>query len=215
MFYRSNIIEPFVEEIPMHVVRSFMEFAKRQETREYVESMFLFYAAPVIMRLRCGSLFAIRRDGDNIAAAWKEVGTSLLERHDVRAIELPSKRGGWNSVLLLAYDPPTLRDALSSDAAVGILCERRYGNCADVDGCLRCLKERFGGEFPHEIGLFLGYPPGDVRGFLRDNGKGAVATGYWKVYSNVREAKTKFRKFRSAERSVAREILRRSAARAS
>lgn len=34
--------------------------------------------------------------------------------------------------------------------------------------------------FPHEIGLFLGYPPADVRGFME--GKACKCTGLWKVF---------------------------------
>lgn len=40
-------------------------------------------------------------------------------------------------------------------------------------------------EFPHEIGVFLGYPLSDVRGFLEDEGRNCAYVGYWKVYDNV------------------------------
>lgn len=46
------------------------------------------------------------------------------------------------------------------------------------------------GEFPHEIGLFLGYPLEDVIGFINNNGKNSLYTGYWKVYKNVDEKKS-------------------------
>lgn len=38
--------------------------------------------------------------------------------------------------------------------------------------------------FPHEIGLFLGYPTEDVRGFIQYGGSNALCCGYWKVYEN-------------------------------
>ena len=34
-------------------------------------------------------------------------------------------------------------------------------------------------QFPHEIGLFLGYPLGDVIGFMANAGKNYKFTGYW------------------------------------
>ena len=40
-----------------------------------------------------------------------------------------------------------------------------YGSAEEA---LEQLKYRMHGEFPHEIGIFLGYPLADVRGFLRD-----------------------------------------------
>ena len=36
-------------------------------------------------------------------------------------------------------------------------------------------------EFPHEIGVFLGYPLCDVKGFIENGGDGFVLSGYWKV----------------------------------
>ena len=49
--------------------------------------------------------------------------------------------------------------------------------------------------FPHEIGLFLGYPPADVRGFME--GKACKCTGLWKVFeSDEAEAQRYFARCR-------------------
>lgn len=45
------------------------------------------------------------------------------------------------------------------------------------------------GEFPHEVGLFLGYPPEDVEGFIENKARSCKITGYWKVYSDEEKAK--------------------------
>ena len=72
-----------------------------------------------------------------------------------------------------------VRDLEQKDAAP-ILEEAGYepGDCV---GCIRRLIDRLhaGGEFPHEIGLFLGYPPEDVRGFIDNRAKtsSSSATG--------------------------------------
>ncbi|ELV06470.1 hypothetical protein H263_03923 [Brachyspira hampsonii 30599] len=42
--------------------------------------------------------------------------------------------------------------------------------------------------FPHEIGIFLGYPLIDINGFINNYGKNSLYTGYWKVYHNKKEA---------------------------
>ena len=47
-------------------------------------------------------------------------------------------------------------------------------------------------EFPHEIGLFLGYPPEDVAGFIRHQGSHYKLCGKWKVYGDVERAKALF-----------------------
>ena len=55
------------------------------------------------------------------------------------------------------------------------------------------------GEFPHEMGLFLGYPVEDVEGFIENEGKNFLCSGYWKVYKDMPEKKRLFKKFEQAE----------------
>ncbi|MDO4849739.1 MAG: DUF3793 family protein, partial [Coriobacteriia bacterium] len=47
-------------------------------------------------------------------------------------------------------------------------------------------------DFPHEVGLILGYPVEDVRGFMTDGGRGAKAVGRWRCYGDVRSARARF-----------------------
>ena len=47
-------------------------------------------------------------------------------------------------------------------------------------------------DFPHEIGLLFGYPPEDVTGFIENNGKNFLCSGYWKVYGDPERAKKTF-----------------------
>ncbi len=61
-----------------------------------------------------------------------------------------------------------------------------------------------GGMFPHEMGLFLGYPPEDVQGFMADKGKNSLCTGYWKVYQNVQEKLGLFQKYDLAREKLLR-----------
>ena len=49
--------------------------------------------------------------------------------------------------------------------------------------------------FPHEMGVLLGYPVEDVRGFMEQNGQNALYQGYWKVYAHVPEKKRLFARY--------------------
>lgn len=66
-----------------------------------------------------------------------------------------------------------------------------------IDDFILKLKSRFefSKEFPHEIGLFLGYPLPDVIGFIKNKGKHCKYTGHWKVYSDEYEAVKLFEKY--------------------
>lgn len=58
--------------------------------------------------------------------------------------------------------------------------------------------------FPHELGLLLGYPAVDVKGFMEQGGKNFLYSGYWKVYGNVRETMLLFKEFGRAKEYVVR-----------
>ena len=47
-------------------------------------------------------------------------------------------------------------------------------------------------EFPHEIGIFLGYPTEDVEGFIANKGDNFKLCGCWKVYGDEEKAKRLF-----------------------
>ena len=76
----------------------------------------------------------------------------------------------------------------------------------DIDLCLEVLGGKLAKSdlFPHEIGLFLGYPLGDVIGFIDNGGKNSRCTGCWKVYCNECEAMRTFADSTSAELSTKR-----------
>lgn len=67
--------------------------------------------------------------------------------------------------------------------------------------CMRGLTE-----FPHEMGLFLGYPSKDVSGFIENSGKNYLLTGYWKVYDQPLEKRKLFQKFDQAKEALLRLI---------
>ena len=52
------------------------------------------------------------------------------------------------------------------------------------------------GEFPHEVGLFLSYPPEDVKGFIDHRTNNFKCAGLWKVYGDEARAEELFRKFK-------------------
>lgn len=59
-----------------------------------------------------------------------------------------------------------------------------------------CARMTAHGDFPHEIGAFLGYPLNDIRGFIKNKGHNCKLCGIWKVYDNVEEAERKFAQFK-------------------
>ena len=80
---------------------------------------------------------------------------------------------------------------------------RRYNQVLVPKGtgseqCLMQLIERLRAydEFPHEIGLFLSYPPEDVKGFIEHHAADFKYAGLWKVYGDEQRARDLFAKYR-------------------
>ena len=82
--------------------------------------------------------------------------------------------------LLYLYRPAELRRDLKDALAAEILRQAGYAE----DDCSRCVARlirrfRESGEFPHEVGLFLSYPPEDVKGFIDHRACGFKCAGLW------------------------------------
>ena len=56
------------------------------------------------------------------------------------------------------------------------------------------------------LGIFLGYPLADVKGFIEHNGKDFLYQGYWKVYENVEERKKMFSIYNVVKEEFIREM---------
>ena len=100
------------------------------------------------------------------------------------------------------YRPAQLEEDLKDREGRKILQDAGYRKIT-VEYCVRRLRQRFlhSSEFPHEIGLFLGYPSEDVKGYILHNGNGSKYVGYWKVYGDVTCAKKIFARYKACTRS--------------
>ena len=76
-----------------------------------------------------------------------------------------------------------------------------------ADDALGHLKRRLleKENFPHEIGLFLGYPLRDVIGFIRNEGKNCKCADCWKVYGDVKAAQNTFERYERCKKIYSRQ----------
>ena len=100
--------------------------------------------------------------------------------------------------LLLVYRPARLLEDLASREARALLSRYGYPMEEGLDALLDHLSRRTAdrAEFPHEIGLFLGYPLCDVLGYIKNRGQNSKLTGWWQVYGDEAEAARLFSRFR-------------------
>ena len=151
------------------------------------------YCSPTLAGIKTGNLFSLRTEGRDITPEIRALNR-LLVKKGLRL--LPLRKTG-KSTLIYLYRPEMLREDLTCPEAASILAEKGYP-CGNPNFCVVALARHLlcDESFPHEIGLFLGYPPSDVRCFMRDTRKGVRCVGCWKVYGDPSEAEKTFRRFK-------------------
>ena len=158
------------------------------------EQQFIRSTAPTLAGLKTGSLFPYRYAAKADAIRELRRYNQRLRPKGLRLLPLRMTEG---FALLYLYRPGRLRRDLQQEEAAKLLRKAGYPDC-DEAGCLRELCRRLAGceSFPHEIGLFLSYPPEDVIGFLEHREAGCKCTGFWKVYGDAEAAQKTFAQYK-------------------
>ena len=176
-----------------------------QETLEMIKAMGInnieiqlaLQCAPLIVGLKMSNLLII--ESDNLYEVRQILKDSCISCFTLSKTERRS--------MFLLYNEEKLTAYLSENDVKKFLAECGYTEAALVEILpafqLRYQKYVSGkGEFPHEMGVLLGYPIEDVEGFIENEGENFLYTGYWKVYANLSVKIQLFRKF-----EIARETL--------
>lgn len=161
---------------------------------ELTEQDLVRHCAPTLAGLKTGSLFCCPyRRREQVHTAVRALNGTLVKK-GLRLIPLRCMAG---RALLYLYRPKRLGRDLERPEARALLrragyCDLRHERC--VGELIRRLRRAE--SFPHEIGLFLSYPPEDVRGFIEHGGKDWKCCGCWKVYGDAVRAERLFDTYR-------------------
>ena len=158
------------------------------------EEILIRQGAPTLAGIKTGSLFPCPcEDRDALLMDIRRLNRLLVPK----GLCLLPIRFRCGQALLYLYRPAELRRDLKNRLAAEILRQAGYsgGDCAR---CVAKLARRFreSGEFPHEVGLFLSYPPEDVKGFIDHRACGFKCAGLWKVYGDECRARELFARFK-------------------
>lgn len=160
-------------------------FRRFPEERDCLASFLAYESAEILAGVKPASLInLVDRDhpcGRNLYRLWKESGRALLAQSGLVCRELIDR---GDSLLLLVYAPPLLDTLLRRPATRAMLRRAGYAQAEDTAAVLAELQARcrVGEVFPHEIGIFLGYPLKDVAAFLGWVAIPFTVQGPWKIY---------------------------------
>ncbi len=155
--------------------------------------MLIRCCAPTMACLKTGNMFNCPFSSKEEMTADLRKLNQILSGKGLRIIPL---RWSARRALLYLYRPKMLEKDLQNDLAAQLLAECGY-SCGNSNNCIAQLISRIRGNrnFPHEVGLFLGYPPADVDGFMHRK-HACKLSGIWKVYDDVEGAARQFARCR-------------------
>lgn len=157
------------------------------------EELLVRHCSPTLAGMKTGNLFnctfSDHVEMRNCIRCWNRV----LVKKGLRVLPL---RYSESRALVYVYRPARLSQDLRCDMADKILLERGYDKCTPEQCIIELMKRlKKTEDFPHEIGLFLGYPPEDVQGFI-ENRTACKLVGTWKVYGDADAAQKLFAKYK-------------------
>lgn len=158
--------------------------------QERFEETFIHHCAPTLAGHKAGSLFCWRVQGDDLTGRLKALETELAHK-GVRIRQLCRCEQARQ---VYVYRPAMLQALLRQSEVARFLTGLGYHSLEDTESVLEQLFSRFQAQplFPHEVGLFLGYPLADVQGFMEHGGRNYLIKGPWKVYAEAEEGRRRF-----------------------
>ena len=158
------------------------------------EDLVVRQCAPTLAGIKTGSLFrAAFTDKNELLLQIRSINQRLREK----GLCLLPLRFRGDQALLYLYRPARLKLDLKNEQARRTLERAGYAEKSSercVVNLIRRLQDA--SEFPHEIGLFLSYPPADVQGFIDHRARDYKISGLWKVYSDEAYARAAFAKYK-------------------
>lgn len=151
------------------------------------EELIIKCCAPTLAGLKIGSIFCLDKNYNG------EDMKKCVEILRKKGLAVRGVRGYKGQRLIYVYRPKGLRSVLNDRCNECILRQIGYPSVSETEAVSfllnRIATQR---DFPHEIGLFLGYPTDDVKGYIENQGRNFILSGMWKVYCNEEQAKKCF-----------------------
>ena len=161
------------------------------------DEMIVEFCSPTLAGIKTGNLFSCEySDYKNLVKDLSRVNSVLIKK-GIKAIPIRCLN---HRALIYIFRPSFLeKDLCDKDTA--LLLKQLGYNVDNMSECVKCLRGKLmalesSRDFPHEIGLFLGYPFEDVKGFIEHKGECSKCIGCWKVYGDVSRAEDTFDRYK-------------------
>ncbi len=156
------------------------------------------FCAPTLASIKVGSLFNYAFNTEAELYEHVERLNDELKEKGLTIILLRVRNG---RALTYVYRKSQLKTLLERPEIQEFLMEYGYMDLSEDAAVARLgQRVRFSEEFPHEIGVFLGYPLVDVQGFICYHGRNCTVQGLWKAYGDENAAQKRFSQLKKCQR---------------
>lgn len=160
------------------------------------EETIIHCSAPALCGIKPASLFSMSSDCYRINC--RELMGWRTAFSKAKRFFVPVKKDNTR-ILFFVYDKKLLEEVCSKRNNIKYLKSKGYPVNKGFNSILSELIYRLAHQenFPHETGLFLGYPLEDVLGFEANRAQGFIYSGFWKVYGNKQAAISMMNKYKA------------------
>lgn len=159
------------------------------------EESLICHAAPTLASIKIANLYSFKFSSNAECKMTIRHFNSLVNS---KGIYIELLKNSEDFYLIYVYRKNHLQKKLQDPEVQLFLMGYGYPAKCDIEDYLNVLKRRLEtrDDFPHEIGLLLGYPLADVKAFIEFKGQNCIACGDWKVYDDEEAARCLFCKYR-------------------
>ncbi|MFI3312940.1 MAG: DUF3793 family protein [Eubacteriales bacterium] len=147
------------------------------------------YCSPTLAGLKIGSLFSYAAESEEALQSLVQARNAALNPKGIYFTVLRHRNG---RALIYVYRKNQLENVLKNPEIRAFLRSMGYHSFTWQDCRSMLMHHLSRQDFPHEIGIFLGYPLADIKGFIQHKGANYKLVGCWKVYSDEKQAKSLF-----------------------
>lgn len=179
-----------------------LSYLKKNPEENKIRLCFISQCAPLILARKPGCLLMLQKKELPIyqtLASQNQIHMEILYQ-------------GEEKITILLYQPESLVRLLREKDILEFFKERGYLS-ANLSHLFEWLGNRIreyyeeGKEYPHELGILLGYPLDDVKGYIEHYGENYLVCGYWKVYADIENKIKMFKKYDKARRKLMLAVL--------
>ena len=153
---------------------------------------------PVLLGIKSGELVNFSKEDKSLYKNKEQIKKTIDKSRIVEYREVKTPLG---CTKIFFYHGKLLEKILSEEENQDFLESLGYPKDSNYESYIGLLIKRIEERgIPHEIGLFLGYPLKDVKGFMGDKSLKLVKTKGWKVYGNSLESDLLYKKIAESKK---------------